>query len=422
MTAIGDKFGKGSISTGYATATTVKTARVAGDPVLPTFDLSKFALDTPVFLVTYKKTTDPVTGIVSVTSQTSWKALVNPDNNTLTNLTLAPGYTDIGNEVGDFVECIPTSYWVNSLIDGLFVSMNPDGTLKTSAIKSALGNDGNLVQSLDDTLPDHVVSGGAWAVVSGLNASMSAMTAYVDGYKNTVAAIVSRSFTPSKDTYVDVLRNATTNAFSIVYTEVANGAASPALAANSKRLVRVTSSGSAITRIEHVGYDSLGNRFFNTVRMSPSVAFSNSLGSFGLNPTADDRTISGRWIKPYDIMTVGGTQVVRYQPFLRPAGTGNATFYRVSYIMRKAGAFVSLEPNSNTTVGQTANIQTLPYPVTDQTMDTYWATYDLAAYEQDAILRVELKRDGANVADVNTSFIEVEAMAIYYNKDYSKSA
>jgi hypothetical protein len=139
MVAITDKFGKASISTGYATATTVKTARTPGVVVLETFDLSDFAPDTPVFFVTYKKTTDPVTNAVTITSQTSWKALVNPDNNTLTNLSLAPGYTDIGNEVGDFVECIPTSFWGNSLIEGLFVSINPDGTLKTSAVNAALG-------------------------------------------------------------------------------------------------------------------------------------------------------------------------------------------------------------------------------------------------------------------------------------------
>src|SRR5688572_20038370 len=104
MTAITDKFGKASIDTGYALATTVKTARTEGETVLACYDLSRFNPDTPVFFVTYKKTTDPVTNVTSVTNQTSWKALVNPDNNTLTNLTLAPGYEDIGNDIGDFVE------------------------------------------------------------------------------------------------------------------------------------------------------------------------------------------------------------------------------------------------------------------------------------------------------------------------------
>lgn len=137
MPDILDKFGKSSIDTDYAIATTVKTTRVSGVAVLEAFDLSRFADDTPVFFVTYKKTTDPLTDVVSVTNLVSWKALVNVGANTLTNLTLAPGYTDDGNDVGDFIECIPTSYWENSLIDGLLATLNPDGTLKTDIVEEA---------------------------------------------------------------------------------------------------------------------------------------------------------------------------------------------------------------------------------------------------------------------------------------------
>jgi hypothetical protein len=144
MPDILDKFGKSSIDTDYAIATTVKTTRVSGVAVLEAFDLSRFADDTPVFFVTYKKTTDPLTDVVSVTNLVSWKALVNAGANTLTNLTLAPGYTDDGNDVGDFIECIPTSYWENSLIDALLTSFNPDGTLKTAAVQEALNISGAI--------------------------------------------------------------------------------------------------------------------------------------------------------------------------------------------------------------------------------------------------------------------------------------
>ncbi len=138
MANITDKFGKASISTNYALATTVKTARTVGESVLACYDLSRFSQSTPVFFVTYKKTTNPTTNVTTVTNQTSWKAIVNPDNNTLTNLTLAPGYTDIGNDIGDFVECIPTSFWGNSLVEGIEAHANPDGTLKTTAVQAAL--------------------------------------------------------------------------------------------------------------------------------------------------------------------------------------------------------------------------------------------------------------------------------------------
>lgn len=139
MAAITDKFGRPSIVTNYAQSTTVKTQRLAGVSVLEAYDLSKFDSTGPTFFLTYKKTTDPVTGIASITNQRSWKALVNPDNNTLTNLTLAPGYTDGIIDAGDFIEPILTSYWGNELIGGILDHANPDGTLKTSAVNAALG-------------------------------------------------------------------------------------------------------------------------------------------------------------------------------------------------------------------------------------------------------------------------------------------
>ena len=286
MADIDDKFGKASIETNYALATTVKTARTVGESVLACYDLSRFSQSTPVFFVTYKKTTDPVTDEVSVTNQTSWKALVNPDNNTLTNLTLAPGYEDIGNDIGDFVECIPTSFWGNELIEGIEVHANPDGTLKVTAIKDSLGNDGRLVDTLNEATTDFVLSGGVWATVAGLNSGMTALAAYINGYKNTVAAVATRAFTPSKDTYVDVLHNTGTNAFSLVYTEVANGAASPALAANSIRIAKIVTSAVAITSTTQIGRDSLKNTIYpNGIIGGGSINTSELMGNILFQPS-----------------------------------------------------------------------------------------------------------------------------------------
>ena len=136
MVSINDKFGRPSLPTEYAQATTVKTARTPSESVLACFDLSKFSTDTPVYVITYKKVVDPNDpDKVTIIDQTSWKAIVNADNNTLTDLTLGAGFTDIGNAVGDYVECIPTSFWGNDLVDGLLRSHNPDGTLKDGIIK-----------------------------------------------------------------------------------------------------------------------------------------------------------------------------------------------------------------------------------------------------------------------------------------------
>lgn len=110
---------------------------------------------------------------------------------------------------------------------------------------------------------DQVVSGGIWTIAAGLNGAMTAVTAYITGYRNSIVAVASRAFTASKDTYVDVLRTTvgSTTTFTLVYTEVANGAASPALAANSIRLAKVITSGAAITSIIQTGFDSLNNRY-----------------------------------------------------------------------------------------------------------------------------------------------------------------
>ena len=130
-----EKFGKASANNKKSEATTVKTARQPGESVLSCFDLSSFSTTHPVFFVTYKKIPDPDNAKeVKIINETSWQAKVNPDNNTLTNLTLAPGYTDIGNEVGDCVECIPTAFWANSLIDGLNQTLDNNGKIKPDAI------------------------------------------------------------------------------------------------------------------------------------------------------------------------------------------------------------------------------------------------------------------------------------------------
>lgn len=85
---------------------------------------------------------------------------------------------------------------------------------------------------------DYVISGGVWSADSAgvnRNASMTAMVCRINGRKISIAAVVGRTFTASKDTYIDVLDNGDGTG-TLVYTEVSNNAASPALAANSVRI------------------------------------------------------------------------------------------------------------------------------------------------------------------------------------------
>lgn len=85
---------------------------------------------------------------------------------------------------------------------------------------------------------DYVISGGAWtgdSLAVNRNASMSAMVVYLGQRSISISAVTARTFTASKDTYIDILNNLDGTG-TIVYTEVANNAASPPLAANSVRI------------------------------------------------------------------------------------------------------------------------------------------------------------------------------------------
>lgn len=88
--------------------------------------------------------------------------------------------------------------------------------------------------SINEFAFDFVVSGLVWTGDSlGVTraASMTAGIAYISGVRVTIAAVTARTFTASKDTYIDLSSSGT-----ITYTEVSNNAASPALSANNIRI------------------------------------------------------------------------------------------------------------------------------------------------------------------------------------------
>ncbi len=101
---------------------------------------------------------------------------------------------------------------------------------------------------VDESTFDYVASGCVWsgdAYGSTRVASMTAGTVYINGRRISLSAVTSRTFTASKDTYVDVLDNADGTG-TIVYTEATNNAASSALAANSIRIAIIVTGASNI--------------------------------------------------------------------------------------------------------------------------------------------------------------------------------
>lgn len=85
-----------------------------------------------------------------------------------------------------------------------------------------------------DSFFDHVAAGCVWtgdSLGSTRAASMTAGVAFIGGKRLVIAAVTARTFTASKDTYIDLDTTGTPQ-----YTEVANNAASPALTAGYLRI------------------------------------------------------------------------------------------------------------------------------------------------------------------------------------------
>lgn len=359
--------------------------------------------------------TDPVTGetitVISEASAVDFAGHLNSGKITID--AIAPGYADTaGSKVGDIVIVRPITAWADNLFNILSQSLNDDGTVKNGAITADAMFATGLAPStrLKESLPDYVVSGGALASVSGLTGSMSDIIYYIGGNRYTITGIANKLYTASKDTYVDV-----NTSQAVVYTEVANGAAAPALAANHKRIGKLIS-GASLGIIQQVGYDSLGNRYHNTV-----TADMNFLKNWQILSASADTSVSTVFKKPRDIMTLGSSQKVRWQPYPRTGGSGAVNLYRIAYYMKPGAAYNSLEPNSGTSqTGETSNYQSISFAA-DEAGTQYYATYELSAQIAEGFLRVELHRDGASGSDTNPNGTELEGCTMMYLRDYTKT-
>jgi hypothetical protein len=141
----------------------------------------------------------------------------------------------------------------NTIIESAKVNANftalSDGTADTTT---------NSLQTFrDESISNHVVSGGVWSgdnYGATLYASMTSMVAVIHGRRVSVAAVTARAFTASKDNYVDVDYNGT-----ITYQTATIGAASPALAANSIRIAKILTGATTIAAASSVHQSNIGN-------------------------------------------------------------------------------------------------------------------------------------------------------------------
>ncbi len=112
-----------------------------------------------------------------------------------------------------------------------------------SLLATAIGAKFKSWITYSDLFGDFVASGLTVPTSASLSSTTTAGVAYVSGARVVLAA-TARTYTASKDTYVDL-----TAAGAYTYTEVANAAAAPTQAANTLRLAKVVTSTTAVTSV-----------------------------------------------------------------------------------------------------------------------------------------------------------------------------
>jgi hypothetical protein len=147
-----------------------------------------------------------------------------------------------------------------------------------------------------ETMFDFVASGGVWTGDSyavNRNASMSAMVCYINGRRISITAVSARTFTASKDTYSDVLDNGDGTG-TLVYTEVTNNAASPALASNSLRIGIIVTGATTIASVAAINQGQEGKLL--PIATSQPYEVTDSLGNLICSRDPDHRTLGYRQI------------------------------------------------------------------------------------------------------------------------------
>ena len=195
----------------------------------------------------------------------------------------------------------------------------------TGTFTSDITEKGATLATMRDELGyDYVASGGVWtgdAYGSTLNASMTALVCYINGQRGTISAVTARAFAASSDTYVDILNDNGT--FSLVYTVVANGAASPSLAANSLRLTVIVAGATNIASASSINQGRTPNNR-NPFGKNFLVTATGSINSSGTTAEVDGSAPSITFTAA-DLPAAGRIYVRAYAQAMYMAGAGAST-------------------------------------------------------------------------------------------------
>jgi hypothetical protein len=211
--------------------------------------------------------------------------------------------------------------------------VNQNFTDLSTGVADTIAN--SLAETRKRGFVNFVSSGYTVPTSASLTATIAAGVAFVNGLYVSRTA-VAKTFTASKDTYIDLLDNGT-----IVYIAVTNnvGTGFP-ISTNTDgtaglRLAKVVTSATAITSVQQYGYDLLGNLVYNTspiARQDP-VTFV-SMGGGWVNYGLDNWANAGYNKDALNIVRVRGlikngsnnsvifTLPVGYRPVTRIMFTG----------------------------------------------------------------------------------------------------
>ena len=205
------------------------------------------------------------------------------------------------------------------------------GTITGEIPASDMQDSGNVEKFRDEANVAFVASGCVWSALSGLNGAMTAGVVYnANGVRNAPGAVASKTFTASRDTYVDIATNG-----AVSYSEVTNGAAAPAITTDYVRLVKVVTDGSAITSILQLGANTQvphSNPYKFAVYRN--AAFNLTNGSFGkVTFDTEDFDTNGNFAAGTYTVPVNG-----FYQFSWRASHSNSGDYRVVTVLVKNGA------------------------------------------------------------------------------------
>jgi hypothetical protein len=202
---------------------------------------------------------------------------------------------------------------INSIVNEINGNLNQSNIaangVGTAQIADAAVTDTKLAARPSEYLSDFIYSGGVVAQSAGLVGTFSNIVYYIGGVRYTATSVANKTYTASKDTYVDIGSDGTVD-----YNEVTNGAAAPSLSANHIRVAKVVTSGAAITSVSQYGRE-------NSVQTYPTNPIS---GHFYKEIARTTLTTAGNTITVSSIPTRKYLMVV-YQVVGSGGATGNVS-------------------------------------------------------------------------------------------------